>query len=90
MTNEGDWVFDPFLGTGTSIIAAIKHNRKGAGAEISDKYIKIAEERIHNQLRGELQTRPMNQPIYDPNLAGNSLRLSPWNSNKHYGSFGKK
>lgn len=25
MTNQNDWVFDPFLGTGTSIIAAIRH-----------------------------------------------------------------
>jgi len=35
MTNEGDWVLDPFLGTGTSIIAAIGHNRRGAGAMIN-------------------------------------------------------
>src|SRR3990172_1846763 len=26
MTNEGDWVFDPFLGTGTTIVAAVRHN----------------------------------------------------------------
>jgi adenine-specific DNA-methyltransferase len=84
MTDEGDWVFDPFLGTGTSIIAAVKNNRKGAGAETSYKYIQIAEERIYKQFRGELQTRPMNQPVYDPNLAGNSLRLAPWKNNKHY------
>jgi len=84
MTNESDWVLDPFLGTGTSIIAAIKHKRKGAGAETSDKYIKIAEKRIEKQLKGELQTRPMNQPVYDPNLAGNSLRRSPWNKNINY------
>ena len=34
MTEENDWVFDPFLGVGTSIIAAIRHGRKGAGTEI--------------------------------------------------------
>ena len=32
MTYEGDRVFDPFLGTGTSIIAAIRHDRRGIGA----------------------------------------------------------
>ena len=34
MTNEGDWVFDPFLGAGTSIVAAIRHGRRGDGAEM--------------------------------------------------------
>jgi adenine-specific DNA-methyltransferase len=49
MSNEGDWVFDPFLGTGTSIIAAIKHNRRGMGAEVIEKYINIAKDRITKQ-----------------------------------------
>ncbi len=35
MTDEGDWVLDPFLGTGTSIIAAIRHNRRGAGVMLN-------------------------------------------------------
>ncbi|MBU2053578.1 MAG: site-specific DNA-methyltransferase, partial [Proteobacteria bacterium] len=47
MTNEGDWVFDPFLGTGTTIIAAIRHNRRGAGAETVEKYVQLAMRRIH-------------------------------------------
>jgi adenine-specific DNA-methyltransferase len=42
MTNEGDWVFDPFLGTGTSIIAAVRHKRRGAGAETVPKYVALA------------------------------------------------
>ena len=78
MTNEGDWVLDPFLGTGTSIIAAIKHGRKGAGAEIVEEYRQIAGERIARQIQGTLKTRPMNRPIYDPVTSGNSLRLVPW------------
>lgn len=78
MTNEGDWVFDPFMGTGTSIIAAVRHNRKGAGAEIFSKYITLATERIRLELAGVLRTRPMNRPVYDPVKAGNGLRYSPW------------
>ena len=66
MTNENDWVFDPFLGVGTSIIAAIKNNRRGAGSEIFPDYIKIARARIQLAFKGELKTRPMNKPIYDP------------------------
>lgn len=82
MTNEGDWVFDPFLGTGTTIIAAIRHNRRGAGAEIFPKYIKLARERIALELAGRLKTRPMNKPVYDPVEAGNKLTTAPWNNQK--------
>jgi adenine-specific DNA-methyltransferase len=83
MTNEGDWVFDPFLGTGTSIIAAIRHNRRGAGAEVIPKYIKLAKDRIQQELEGTLRTRPMDKPVYDPIEAGNSLTAAPWANSKN-------
>jgi adenine-specific DNA-methyltransferase len=78
MTNEGDWVFDPFLGTGTSIIAAIRHNRRGAGTETIPKYVQLALSRIRQELAGTLRTRQMNKPVYDPVEAGNSLTVTPW------------
>ncbi|GIW82561.1 MAG: methyltransferase [Gemmatales bacterium] len=77
LTNEGDWVFDPFVGTGTTIIAAIRHQRRGAGAEIVPKYVKLARERIQQELQGTLRTRPMDRPVYDPVEAGNSLTVAP-------------
>jgi adenine-specific DNA-methyltransferase len=79
MTNEGDWVLDPFLGTGTSIIAAIRHNRRGAGAENILSYVELARQRIMQELAGTLRTRPMNKPIYDPSEAGENLTSAPWN-----------
>ncbi len=78
MSNEGDWVFDPFLGTGTTIIAAIRHNRKGMGAEVYQKYVKLARQRVQNEIAGKLKTRPMNKPIYDPLENGCKLAISPW------------
>lgn len=78
LTNEGDWVFDPFLGTGTAVIAAIRHSRRGAGAEVVSRYIKLARERVKQSLEGTLQTRPMDRPVYDPVEAGNNLTSSPW------------
>lgn len=81
MTNKGDWVFDPFLGTGTSIIAAIRHKRRGAGAETLPKYVNLAEQRIEKELTGTLKTRPMNKPVYNPIEAGNSLTIPPWTTN---------
>jgi adenine-specific DNA-methyltransferase len=79
MTNEGDWVLDPFLGTGTSIIAAILHKRRGAGAETEKKYIDIARDRIKKAINGTLRTRPMNKPKYDPESHNNKLTIPPWN-----------
>lgn len=81
MTNEEDWVFDPFLGTGTSIVAAIRHNRRGVGSEVLPQYIKLAKQRIEQEIAGTLKTRPMNQPVYDPIKAGNSLTVAPWTIN---------
>lgn len=78
LSREDDWVLDPFLGTGTSIIAAVRHGRRGAGAEIIPKYMDIARERIQKEIDGTLQTRPMDKPIYDPVNAGSSLTASPW------------
>ena len=66
MTNEKDWVLDPFLGSGTSIVSALKHKRRGVGAEISKKYVKISCDRIEQLGKGFLKTRPMNTPVYDP------------------------
>ena len=66
MTNKKDWVLDPFLGSGTSIVSALRHERKGVGAETNKKYIKIACDRIERLENGSLRTRSMNTPIYDP------------------------
>ena len=78
MTNPDDWILDPFLGTGTSIIAAIRHDRRGAGAEILPKYIELAHRRITAEMAGTLRTRPMDKPVYDPVQAGNNLSKVPW------------
>ncbi len=76
LTRESDWVFDPFLGTGTAIVAAIRHNRRGAGADVVSEYTRIARERIESAAAGTLRTRPMNRPVYNPNKAYGGHRIS--------------
>lgn len=78
LTDNRDWVLDPFLGTGTSVIAALRHGRRGVGAEIVPKYVQLARQRIQQEIAGTLRTRPMNRPVYDPIEAGNSLTIAPW------------
>jgi adenine-specific DNA-methyltransferase len=82
LTNEDGWVCDPFLGTGSSIIAAVRHRRRGAGAETVAKYVRLARERISQELAGTLRTRPMNRPVYDPLEAGNALTAAPRRRNR--------
>lgn len=48
-TKEKDKVLDPFMGVGSTLIAAQQLNKNGFGFEISKKYIEIAESRISNQ-----------------------------------------
>jgi len=45
-TNEGDLVFDPMCGSGTTCKVAKLHNRRYIGCDISEEYCKIAQERI--------------------------------------------
>ena len=68
MTNEGDSVLDPYMGVGSTAIAALKHNRRAYGCDIDADYVDIAHERIEKFLDGKLKTRPMGKPIYDPSL----------------------
>jgi adenine-specific DNA-methyltransferase len=73
LSNEGDWVFDPFMGVGTTAIASLMHERKAAGAEIIHEYIDTAKNRIELAMKGELHIRPMQRAVYDPRSPEQSL-----------------
>ncbi|MCL5028209.1 MAG: site-specific DNA-methyltransferase [Bacteroidetes bacterium] len=45
-TKEGDWVLDPFMGTGSALIAAGNLKRNGVGVELSKEYFNISKERF--------------------------------------------
>ena len=50
-TNEGDTVLDPFLGSGTTALAAIDLNRNYIGIELDEEYYNICVERIKEHAR---------------------------------------
>jgi site-specific DNA-methyltransferase (adenine-specific) len=45
-SKKGDWVLDPFSGSGTTAAVAHKLNRKYTGIELSKKYVKESKERL--------------------------------------------
>jgi DNA modification methylase len=46
LTDEGDTVLDPFMGSGTTGVACVQTGRNFIGIEISEGYYKIAKKRI--------------------------------------------
>jgi len=68
LTNKGNSVLDPYLGVGSSAIAAIKNGRNAYGCDVVKEYIAVVNERIDALGEGTLRTRPMNKPIYQPPL----------------------
>lgn len=50
-SNENDIVLDPFMGSGTTAIAAINTNRNYIGFEMDEEYYKASIERINNHAK---------------------------------------
>jgi site-specific DNA-methyltransferase (adenine-specific)/modification methylase len=58
-SNPGDLVFDPFMGVGSTGVAAVEMGRKFLGVEVDEKYFQAAEKRLETI-----------QPVFFENKAG--------------------
>jgi adenine-specific DNA-methyltransferase len=56
-SNPGDLIFDPFLGSGSLIEAALRNGRTAIGFEINSKYVQIAARRIERFLKRQNQQK---------------------------------
>lgn len=56
-TKRGMWVLDPFLGTGSTLLAARNARRNGVGVEVNERYAGIAKTRLKLAGGGEGSTR---------------------------------
>ena len=68
MTNEFDEVLDPYMGVGSTLVAARMHRRHAFGCDTVPEYVEIAGKRLAALRAGTLKTRPMGKPVYDPTL----------------------
>lgn len=46
LSNEGDVVLDPFMGSGTTLVACKMLNRNGVGVEVNRKFCEVARKRL--------------------------------------------
>lgn len=74
LTRPGDTVLDPYMGVGSSLIAALKHGRNAIGCDVEPRYVRIARERIAALEAGTLRTRELGKPVYDPALPNGGHR----------------
>lgn len=62
-SKKGEIVFDPFAGVGTTLIAALKNDRKAVGCELFKEYIEETRTRVKNLQNGSLPYRERGLPI---------------------------
>lgn len=80
-TDENDFVLDPFLGSGTTVVAAKIMNRKFIGFDINEDAIKIAEKRLENPIKTESQLLAKGIKDYDEKNEREKMILSNFDCN---------
>lgn len=75
LSNEGNLVVDPFMGAGSSLVAAMMHHRRSAGADVVKQYVEITKHRLESLHAGTLRVRPRHRPVYKPN---GTIAIPPW------------
>jgi DNA modification methylase len=75
MTDDGDVILDPFVGTGTAMICAEGRSRIGIGFELDANHAIAANERLERFKRGDLQLRWSGSPPIAPNTADKVARI---------------
>ncbi len=66
LTNENDWVLDPFAGVGSSVVAALRRRRRAMGCEKEERFVSVARQRVIDYYAGNLGYRPLGRPVPHP------------------------
>lgn len=77
-SNPGDLVLDPFAGSGTTLAVAKKLGRRWLGFELSDEYVRYANERLDSAEEGDELSGPVDPVSSSPTTAaGRRLKDHP-------------
>jgi adenine-specific DNA-methyltransferase len=75
LSPSGGIVLDPFMGSGSSAVAALLSGRRFIGAEIDPAFVRLSVERILAVKHGTARVRPEEQPVLVPDLSSAVARL---------------
>ena len=75
-TRKRQLIVDPFLGTGSTLIAAVETGRSGVGFEIANKYAAISRKRIRAALNGNGQEPAESRILWTDVVRADSNKLS--------------
>jgi adenine-specific DNA-methyltransferase len=74
LTRVNDLILDPFMGSGSTGVAAILEKRKFVGSEIVEEYYDVATQRIKDAINGEVRIRE-DYPAMEPDLKSEVAQL---------------
>ncbi len=66
LTEENDWVLDPYMGVGSTLLGGLLHQRKVVGCDKEPQYIQQAIQRINDLYLGHLRRRKIGTPVHQP------------------------
>jgi DNA modification methylase len=75
-TRKRQLIVDPFLGTGSTLIAAVETGRSGVGFEIANKYAAISRKRIRAALNGNGSEPAESRTLWTDVVRADSNKLS--------------
>ncbi len=82
MTIENGIVLDPFMGVGSTLLAALLHDRKAIGVDKEKEYVIITKSRINDLNDGVLKKRELGKPVHKPSGAEKVSRIpDEWKQN---------
>jgi len=74
LSNKNDLVVDPFMGVGSTAVAAILNNRRVSGCDLISEYVRISRNRVKEALTGKIKFRSRDKHIYVPNSNSKLLK----------------
>jgi len=65
LSNPGEWVLDPYMGSGSTLLAALRRGRRAIGCDVNGEYVQLTISRLQEYAEGRLRCRPLGRQVQD-------------------------